>query len=91
MNKEGAIAGMVSGILFTIGYIVYFKFISPDLNSAENWLFGISPEGIGLIGMVVNFVVAVAVQKVTKEIPADVIEMVDSIRSPKGSGDAHAH
>ena len=91
MNKEGAIAGMISGILFTIGYIVYFKFISPDLNSAENWLFGISPEGIGLIGMVVNFVVAVAVQKVTKEIPADVIEMVDSIRSPKGSGDAHAH
>ena len=91
MNKEGAIAGMVSGILFTIGYIVYFKFISPDLNSAENWLFGISPEGIGLIGMVVNFVVAVAVQKVTKKIPADVIEMVDSIRSPKGSGDAHAH
>jgi len=91
MNKEGAIAGMVSGILFTIGYIVYFKFISPDLNSAENWLFGISPEGIGLIGMVVNFVVAVAVQKVTKEIPAEVIEMVDSIRSPKGSGDAHAH
>ena len=91
MNKEGAIAGMVSGILFTIGYIVYFKFISPDLNSAENWLFGISPEGIGLIGMVVNFVVAVAVQKVTKETPADVIEMVDSIRSPKDSGDAHAH
>ena len=91
MNKEGAIAGMVSGILFTIGYIVYFKFISPDLNSAENWLFGISPEGIGLIGMVVNFVVAVAVQKVTKKIPADVIEMVDSIRSPKDSGDAHAH
>jgi len=91
MNKEGAIAGMVSGILFTIGYIVYFKFISPDLNSAENWLFGISPEGIGLIGMVVNFVVAVAVQKVTKDIPAEVIEMVDSIRSPKGSSDAHAH
>jgi cation/acetate symporter len=91
MNKEGAIAGMVSGILFTIGYIVYFKFISPDLNSAENWLFGISPEGIGLIGMVVNFVVAVAVQKITKDIPAEVIEMVDSIRSPKGSGDAHAH
>ncbi|SFB83491.1 sodium:solute symporter family protein [Pseudoalteromonas denitrificans] len=91
MNKEGAIAGMISGILFTIGYIVYFKFISPDLNSAENWLFGISPEGIGLIGMLVNFVVAVAVQKVTKEIPKDVIDMVESIRSPKGSGEAHAH
>ncbi len=91
MNKEGAIAGMVSGILFTISYIVYFKFISPDLNSAENWLFGISPEGIGLMGMMINFVVAVAICKVTAEIPTDVIKMVDSIRNPKGSGEAHVH
>ena len=50
MNKEGAIAGMVTGLLFTLGYIVYFKgiFIGPFAeNVSENWLFGISPEGIG--------------------------------------------
>ena len=91
MNKEGAIAGMVSGITFTAGYIIYFKFISPELNSPVNWLFGISPEGIGLIGMLVNFVVAVAVLKVTTATPIEVQEMVESIRNPKGSEAAHDH
>ncbi|AXT29426.1 sodium:solute symporter family protein [Pseudoalteromonas tunicata] len=91
MNKEGAIAGMVSGITFTAGYIIYFKFISPELNSPVNWLFGISPEGIGLIGMIVNFVVAVAVLKVTTGTPIEVQEMVESIRNPKGSEAAHDH
>ena len=91
MNKEGAIAGMVSGITFTAGYIIYFKFVSPELNAPANWLFGISPEGIGLIGMLVNFVVAVAVLKLTAETPVEVQEMVESIRNPKGSEAAHAH
>ncbi|CCQ09543.1 Acetate permease ActP (cation/acetate symporter) [Pseudoalteromonas luteoviolacea B = ATCC 29581] len=91
MNKEGAIAGMVSGITFTAAYIIYFKFVSPELNTPDNWLFGISPEGIGTIGMIVNFVVAALVLKVTKETPTEVQEMVESIRSPKGSGAAHAH
>ena len=91
MNKEGAIAGMVSGITFTAGYIIYFKFVSPELNAPANWLLGISPEGIGLIGMLVNFVVAVAVLKLTAETPAEVQEMVESIRNPKGSEAAHAH
>ncbi|MBE0363008.1 cation/acetate symporter [Pseudoalteromonas ulvae UL12] len=91
MNKEGAIAGMVSGITFTAGYIIYFKFVSPELNAPANWLFGISPEGIGLIGMLVNFVVAVAVLKLTAETPVEVQEMVESIRNPKGSETAHAH
>ncbi|MCG7544324.1 cation acetate symporter [Pseudoalteromonas sp. MM17-2] len=91
MNKEGAIAGMVTGIGFTAAYIIYFKFISPDLNSAEHWLFGISPEGIGLLGMVVNFVVAVVVQRMTAETPEEIREMVEGIRNPKGSGTAHAH
>ncbi|OUL59040.1 sodium:solute symporter family protein [Pseudoalteromonas ulvae] len=91
MNKEGAIAGMVSGITFTAGYIIYFKFVSPELNAPANWLLGISPEGIGLIGMLVNFVVAVAVLKLTAETPAEVQEMVESIRNPKGSETAHAH
>lgn len=91
MNKEGAIAGMVTGIGFTAAYIIFFKFISPELNTPDNWLFGISPEGIGLVGMVVNFVVAVVVQKATGKAPADVQQMVESIRNPQGSGSAHAH
>ncbi|TMO85230.1 sodium:solute symporter family protein [Pseudoalteromonas spongiae] len=91
MNKEGAIAGMVCGIGFTAAYIIYFKFVSPDLNSAEHWLFGISPEGIGMIGMLVNFAVAIAVQKATSETPEEVQQMVEDIRNPKGSSAAHAH
>ena len=91
MNKQGAIAGMVTGIGFTAAYIIYFKFISPELNAPANWLFGISPEGIGIIGMLVNFIVAAVVLKLTAETPKEVQDMVDSIRNPKGSGEAHAH
>ncbi|KID55011.1 sodium:solute symporter [Pseudoalteromonas luteoviolacea] len=91
MNKEGAIAGMISGIGFTAAYIIYFKFVSPELNAPANWLFGISPEGIGIIGMVVNFGVAAVVMKLTAETPEEVKRMVDGIRNPKGSGEAHAH
>ena len=91
MNKEGAIAGMLSGILFTAAYIVYFKFINPAANTADNWWFGISPEGIGTLGMIINFAVAIAVAKVTREAPEDVQEMVESIRFPQGAGQASAH
>lgn len=94
MNKEGAIAGMLAGIIFTVGYILYFKgiFITPFAeNKPDNWLFGISPEGIGTVGMVVNFVVAYAVSKFTKEVPQDVQDIVEQIRFPKGAGEAHSH
>ena len=91
MNKEGAIAGMLSGILFTAAYIVYFKFINPAANTADNWWFGISPEGIGTLGMIINFAVAITVAKVTREAPEDVQEMVESIRFPQGAGQANAH
>jgi len=91
MNKEGAIAGMIFGLLFTAIYIVYFKFINPADNTAENWLFGISPEGIGLLGMVVNFVVAIIVCKITTPLPESVVDMVESIRFPKGAGEAQDH
>jgi cation/acetate symporter len=91
MNKEGAIAGMVTGIGFTASYIIYFKFISPELNSAEHWLFGISPEGIGLVGMIINFLVAAVVLKVTKETPIEIQHLVEGIRNPKGSSEAHDH
>jgi cation/acetate symporter len=91
MNKEGAISGMVIGLLFTASYIAYFKFINPAANSSENWLFGISPEGIGMVGMIVNFSIAFAVCKVTTKIPDEIVAMVESIRFPKGSGEAHDH
>ncbi len=83
MNKEGAIAGMITGLTFTTAYIVYFKFINPASNTAENWWFGISPEGIGTLGMIINFIVAFAVSKFTAPPPPEVQEMVENIRTPE--------
>ncbi|MBH9740869.1 sodium:solute symporter family protein [Vibrio navarrensis] len=91
MNKEGAIAGMLSGIAFTAAYIIYFKFINPAASTPDNWWFGISPEGIGTLGMCLNFVVSIVVNKFTAEVPKDVQDMVESIRYPKGAGAAHDH
>ena len=86
VNKEGAIAGMVCGLVFTIGYIVAFKgvFIAPLFeNAPENWLFGISPEGIGSIGMMLNLAVALGVSAMTSAPPEDVRALVQRIRTPK--------
>ncbi|MFH0255682.1 sodium:solute symporter family protein [Vibrio rumoiensis] len=91
MNKEGAIAGMVTGIVFTAAYIIYFKFVNPAASTPDNWFFGISPEGIGTLGMCLNFVVSIVVNKFTAEVPQDVQDMVESIRFPKGAGTAHDH
>ncbi|GAB3532531.1 cation acetate symporter [Photobacterium proteolyticum] len=91
MNKEGAIAGMLAGIAFTASYIIYFKFINPAANTPDNWFFGISPEGIGTLGMCLNFVVSIVVNKFTAEVPTEVQDMVESIRYPKGAGAAHDH
>ncbi|ELV8555998.1 cation acetate symporter [Vibrio fluvialis] len=91
MNKEGAIAGMVAGIAFTAAYIIYFKFINPAASTPDNWFFGISPEGIGTLGMCLNFVVSIVVNKFTAEVPTEVQDMVESIRYPKGAGAAHDH
>ncbi len=83
VNKEGAIAGILSGLLFTVGYIVFFVFISPELNSKEYWLMGISPKGIGTVGMVLNVIVTYTVTQFTPRVPQDVKEMILSIRTPK--------
>lgn len=91
MNKEGAIAGMLAGLIFTFGYIVYFKFVSPELNVADNWLFGISPEGIGFIGMFVNIGAAFLVKRFTASTPQDVQDLVETIRVPSGAGGARVH
>ena len=84
MNKEGAIAGMISGLIFTAGYIVYFKFIDPAASTPDNWWFGISPEGAGTMGMILNFVVAYTVAKMTSAPPDEVQDMVERIRVPRG-------
>lgn len=91
MNKEGAITGMLVGLIFTFTYIVYFKFVSPEFNSAEYWLLGISPEGIGSIGMLLNIISAYGVSRVTSPPPLDVQNLVDDIRIPADAGIAHKH
>jgi cation/acetate symporter len=91
MNDKGAISGMVTGIVFTAAYIIYFKFVNPEMNKPENWFFGISPEGIGTIGMIINFAVAYVVFKFTDDAPQEIQDLVESIRFPKGAGAATAH
>ncbi len=90
VNKQGAIAGMLSGLLFTMGYIIYFKgvFMEPfAANVPENWLFGISPEGIGALGAALNFAVTMVVSALTPAPPEPVRALVRRIRVPSGSGD----
>ncbi|RQP05971.1 cation acetate symporter [Paracoccus sp. MA] len=97
MNKEGAIAGMLAGVIATLVYIFTYKgwfFISgtnmlPD--TADAWLFGISPASFGTVGAVINFAVAYLVSSATKEPPAEVRDLVESIRIPRGAGGAQAH
>ena len=91
MNREGAIAGMLVGLVFTVGYIAWFKLWNPVLNVEGNWWFGISPEGIGALGMALNFAVAIAVASVTRPTPPEVRELVEAIRIPKGAGAATGH
>lgn len=81
INKEGAIAGMISGMILTISYIVYFK-SGAEGAVPENWWFGVSPEGIGSLGMIVNFAVTIIVSQFTPAPPMEVQEMVESIRVP---------
>ena len=89
MNRQGAISGMIVGITFTAGYIIYFKFINPGLNSPEHWLLGVSPEGIGTLGMFLNFVTATIVAALTPPPPAEIQKLVDDIRVPRGAGESH--
>ena len=82
ITKEGAISGMIAGLLFTFSYIVFFKFISPELNNADHWFLGISPEGIGVVGMVINFIVILVATRLSKAPPESVKILVESIRRP---------
>ena len=81
-TKEAAIGGMLTGLVFTFSYIVFFKFISPELNNSDYWFLEISPEGIGVIGMILNFLVMLLVTKSSKSPPESVINLVETIRRP---------
>ena len=89
MNRQGAIAGMVVGLAFTAAYISFFKLIHPELNTPENWWWGISPEGIGTLGMLLNFTVAFVVSSLTPPPPAEIQALVERIRIPAGAEEAH--
>jgi cation/acetate symporter len=82
MNKQGAVAGMLVGFSFTAAYIIYFKFINPAASIADNWWFGISPEGIGTMGTLFNLAVALTVSRFTAEPSEEVQEIVRNIRLP---------
>ena len=82
MNKEGAIAGMLSGLIFTSSYIIHYKFINPAFDNSSHWIMGISPEGIGFLGMLINFSVAALVATFFAKPPQEVSEMVEMIRQP---------
>ena len=84
MNREGAITGMIIGIVFTASYIIHFK---PQLGGSgitEDFWFGISPEGIGTLGMLINFIISIIVSRLTLAPPGNVIELTESIRTPRG-------
>jgi cation/acetate symporter len=89
MNKEGAIAGMVVGILLMLFYMTKFKFDWFGGGAEADWWFGISPEGFGTVAMLANFVVAFVVYQFTPNAPQEVQEIVENIRIPSGAGEAH--
>ena len=90
-TKEGAISGMLVGLLFTFMYIAYFKFVAPESNNSDHWWFGISPEGIGAVGAALNFATALIVSRFSAAVPASVNALVDSIRIPAGVEKPHDH
>lgn len=89
VNKEGALAGMLVGIIFTATYILYFSVFK--MGGPEDYWFGISPKGIGTLGMIFNLIITLVVTYLTPAPPMKVQEMVESIRYPKGAGAAQDH
>lgn len=87
-NKAGAVAGMVIGLVFTATYIIYFKMANPELNTPDNWWFGISPEGIGTLGMLINLAVTITVSRLTPAPSAEIQQLVEDIRIPRGAEEA---
>ncbi|PDH44445.1 MAG: cation acetate symporter [Flavobacteriales bacterium MED-G22] len=88
MNREGAISGMIVGIVFTAFYIIYFKPQLGGIGSPEKYWFGIAPEGIGTLGMIFNFIISIVVSRLTAAPPQEVQELTENIRFPRGAGSA---
>ena len=88
MNKEGAISGMVVGIVVMLFYMLKFKFDWFGGGTKEDWWFGISPEGFGTVAMIINFIVSIIISKFTPDPPLEVQEIVTNIRIPSGAGEA---
>ena len=82
ISKEGAIAGMLAGLVFTVIYIVYFVFINPQHNNADFWLWGISTSGIGALGAALNVLVSLSVSAISQSPPQPVISLLARIRLP---------
>jgi cation/acetate symporter len=91
MNKEGAIAGMIIGMLCMLFYMVKFKFDWFGGGSKEDWWFGISPEGFGTVAMIINFITSLSIAFMFPKPPLEIQELVENIRIPSGSGKAHDH
>ncbi|CAI8428426.1 MAG: Cation/acetate symporter ActP [Flavobacterium sp. SCGC AAA160-P02] len=91
MNREGAISGMVVGILLMLFYMTKFKFGWFGGGTNNDWWFGISPEGFGTLAMLVNFIISITVSKFSSLPPKEVQEIVENIRIPSGANKAHNH
>ena len=91
MNREGAVAGMIVGILLMLFYMTKFKFDWFGGGTKEDWWLGISPEGFGTVAMIVNFIVSIVVSKFTQKPPKEVQEIVENIRIPSGAGTSKNH
>jgi cation/acetate symporter len=91
MNMQGAVSGMLAGLVFTFTYIVYFKFYAPQFNDDAHWWFGISPEGIGMVGAMINAIIAWGIALITPPPPPEVIRLIDNIRSPAGVNAPRVH
>ncbi len=97
-NRAGAVSGMIVGLVFTLVYIVACTadkvlpmFFDAPWLTPDQWLLGISPQGIGTVGMLLNFIVTLCISLVTPPPPQEVLDLVESVRVPKGSGDAVKH
>jgi len=90
MNKEGAIAGMIVGIVTMLYYMLKYKlgWFDDVLPSKSEWWFGISPEGFGSVAMLLNFIVSITIMKFTPPPPQEVQDIVERIRIPSGAGEA---
>ncbi len=91
MNREGAIAGMITGITIMLLYMIHFKlgWFTGEVPPSSEWWFGISPEGFGSVAMAINVIVSYSVSRTTAVPPQDVQELTENIRFPKGSTEAH--